>query len=112
MGAYNQYVDRLKYLFALLQEHPTVSSATIDSFSEVFSNQSEQKLLVEDEIQNAIVAMNSTFIALKEMRQAFVMHVQFQCMLKNLEMYRRLMSNMRSVIMALPDLIEDASMHK
>ncbi len=112
LDAYNQYVDRLKYLFELLQKYPTVSASTIDNFSEVLTNQNSYKLLVEDEIQNSIVAMDSAFKALKEMRQAFVMHVQFQCMLKNLEKYRRVMENMREVISAIPARIIDASMHK
>lgn len=112
LEAYNKYVAHLKYLYALLGQHPTIDATTVHDFSALVGRQERLKMIVETEIQESIVALDSAFIALKEMRQAFVMHVHFQCMLKNLEMYRRMMANMRTIITTLPPIIEDASMHK
>jgi hypothetical protein len=62
------------------------------------------------ELQNSLVAINLSFISLKELRTAFVMHVHFQCMLNNLEKYRKALENLRVIIDVLPGRLEDASM--
>lgn len=110
--SYNSYVTHLNALVNQLDRFPTVSGATVEDFPELLRQNSSLKLIVENEIQNALVALDTSFIALKEMRQAFVMHVHFQCMLKNLEAYRRTLESLREVISVIPGLIEDASTHK
>jgi len=108
-SAYNDYVDHLNLLFRMLSNSPPSNAepamAMVEKYNIFFS-------LVESEIQDALNAMEGAFIGLKEMRQAYMMHVHFQCMLKNLEVYRRAMENLRKVISALPDVIVNESIHK
>lgn len=66
---------------------------------------------IENEIENSIVAMDIAFISLRELRTAFVMHVQFQCMLKNLEKYRKVLEDIRIIVDTLPGRLRDASTH-
>lgn len=112
LDAYQKYAEYIKHLVELSALNPDLDDSTIGSFEKLFANYESFKLIAENEIQDSIVALDTAFIALKEMRQAFVMHVHFQCMLKNLEVYRRVLANIRSVVTVLPGLIEDASMHK
>ena len=67
---------------------------------------------VESEIQNSLVAMDITFTTLKELRLAFVMHVQFQCMLNNLEKYRKVLESIRTIVSCMPAALDGASMTK
>ena len=112
METYNQYTAFIKYLDSIAAANPSIDSSTIDNFAALFARYKILKLIMEDELQNAIVALDTAFIALKELRQAILLHIHFQCMLRNLENYRRVMANLRSVVDVLPPLIIDASMHK
>ena len=112
IGAYYEYVEHLKKLFEQVSLTFTFDEMTVQNFEILFSRNQVFRLIIENEIQDALIALDTSFIILKEMRQAFVMHVHFQCMLQNLELYRRVMENLRTVISALPPIIEDASMHK
>ena len=69
------------------------------------------KKLINNEINNSVVAIGTAFQSLKDFRKYFLMHVQFQCMIKNLEEYRRKLENLRSVIYIIPDLLRNASKH-
>jgi hypothetical protein len=110
---YNDYVDYLQILYLKASEKIAMEQIGKSiKFEEIQGQNESFGLLVENEIQDALAALDGAFIGLKEMRQAFVMHVHFQCMLKNLEFYRRAMENLRRVVSALPSVIEDASIHK
>lgn len=110
LGEYSRYVKHLTRLFD--DALPSLPSAisNIGEFAEAFEQNRIFKQLFDNEIQDAIVALDSAFINLKELRMALVMHVHFQCMLENLESYRRILGNLRSVLTVLPDLIHDASL--
>ena len=108
---YNKYVDYLNLLSKKASENLEIEAGG-SNIAKIFTEYGNLQLIVENEVQNAIVALDSAFIALKEMRQAFVMHVHFQCMMKNLELYRQALGNIRRVVSAIPPLIEDASMHR
>lgn len=108
---YNRYVDYVQKLYQKTLDK--TSEAQSDSaFVDAFANSQALKLLVEGEIQNALIALDGAFIGIKEMRQAYIMHIHFQCMLKNLEFYRHALENLRRVIYGLPDNIINASTHK
>ncbi|QQR83515.1 hypothetical protein IPJ72_07060 [Candidatus Peregrinibacteria bacterium] len=101
--------DTVNTLSSQLNISPTGRlSAVVDSLNQ----QQQRQQTVDNEIQNALLGLNSAFLSLKELRRAYVMHVHFQCMLQSLDSYRRLMSNIRSVVSLLPDLLIDASTHK
>lgn len=63
------------------------------------------------EINNSLLAIDMMFTSLRELRQAIVIHVHFQCTLKYLEKYRKELEKLREVIEPLPDQLEDASTH-
>ena len=110
---YNEYVAHLQRLFQdVSNKIVTSNNGEVRKFEEMVTRNKTLRLLVENEVGDAIAALDGTFIGLKEMRQAFVMHVHFQCMLKNLEFYRRAMENLRRVISAIPSVVENASTHK
>jgi hypothetical protein len=110
LTVYNSYVE---YLQALVDALVNLDNPPTNlSFEQFMIRVANLKSLVEDEIQNALVAMDTSFTALKEMRRAFTMHVHFQCMLQNLEVYRRSMQNLRGVVEMLPSTLWDASMNK
>ena len=72
----------------------------------------ELRSYIESEIDNSLVAIDITFTTLKELRMAFLMHVQFQCMLNNLEKYRKALESIRTIVSCLPAHLEDASVTK
>lgn len=109
LDQYHLYVQHLNRLFDTLKSLPS-NISNIGEFAKVFEQNRIFKQLFDNEIKSAIVGLDAAFISLKELRQAFVMHVHFQCMLENLEMYRRILGNLRSIITVLPPLIHDASM--
>lgn len=112
MSAYNEYTKYLNYLFRLITITPGFDVNAPSDLTVQVGRRQKLRILMDNEIQNSLVALDTSFITLKEMRQAFVMHVHFQCMLKHLEQYRRFMSNLRSVVTVIPPLIEDASIEK
>lgn len=107
----NQYVDYLRKLRNEASTETQVDDSTRKQFQLIVDRANFFHQLVENEAKDSIVALDSAFIALKELRQAFVIHVRFQCMLKHLELYRRVLENLRSVMWVIPDLIKDASKH-
>jgi len=110
---YNEYVDYLNILFDRVSNLPSQQGdETNINFNKLANQQVALGGLIQNEIQNAIVALDTGFIALKEMRQAYTIHVQFMCMIKNLKLYSQALSNLRSIIYALPPVIENASAHK
>ena len=107
MQAYQDYAVYLNDMQTLW-----ANNVTLDDFITGVERQQTLKRLVENEIQQSLVALDSAFIGLKEMRQAFVIHQHFQCMIKNLEVYRRILGNLRSIIATLPPLFHNASTHQ
>lgn len=112
LTAYSEYKGHLNALVDELRESPEINSATRQNFALLVNRQTELVLMADNEIEYSLIALDTSFIALKEMRQAYVMHVHFMCILNSLESYRKLMENLRSVVEILPALIEDASIHK
>ncbi len=112
MDTYHDYADYLNRLAIHVAAESESNVTTMGEFNQAFRRIQQLRLLVEDEVQNTIVALDAAFNSLKEMRQAYIMHVHFQCMLKNLETYRRVMGKLRAVVTMLPDVIIDCSMHK
>ncbi len=112
LNLYNNYTEHLKGLVSITSVSSADNKTQIRDFAKVINKLNTFQHMVENEIQSSIVALDAAFISLKEMRQAFMMHVHFQCMLKNLEDYRRLLGNLRTVISIIPSVIEDCSMHK
>jgi len=112
MKVYRDYSDYLSRLAVKVSAESESNVTTVRDFDKAFQRIQQLRVLVEDEIQNGIVALDAAFQTLKQMRQAYVMHVHFQCMLKNLETYRQIMGYLREVVTILPDVIIDCSMHK
>ena len=77
------------------------------------SNESEGiKFLNKAELESVLVVMDLAFSSFKELRTAFVMHVHFQCLLNNLDKYRRALSEIRRIADSLPGRLQNASMSK
>lgn len=108
LKAYNAYTQYQKSLYVNFTKIGFENNA-IEEAERVYR---KTKDLVLNEIQDAITALHTSFAKLMELRQVFVMHVHFQCMLHNLEDYRRFLGELRSVIELLPPRIIDASMSK
>jgi hypothetical protein len=64
---------------------------------------------IKSEIDSALVALDLAFTSLKELRLAFTIHVRFQCLLKHLEKYRKVLGEIRTIVVALPNKLRDAS---
>lgn len=107
--AHSQYVEYLRAIYNQASVSPTVDEAARDQFWLIVDRNEFFKQLVENEAKDSIVALDAAFNGLKELRQAFTIHVRFQCMLRNLDHYRRALENLRSVMWVIPSLIEDAS---
>jgi hypothetical protein len=109
---YNKYDAHLTALYKKIEGSITIDEEAMNDFSVLYRRSNFFKILTEDEIQNSIVALDQAFQSLKELRSAFVMHVHFQCMLVNLEEFRRILSNVREIIEIIPPLLDDCSIHK
>jgi len=114
---YSQHLDSLQALYEVegiedLAEDDnafTQAAKQLKASGEILAGIKRQVAL---EKENALVAMDMTFAALKELRSAFVMHVHFQCMLRNLNKYNTMLMKLRTVISNIPARLKDASMHK
>ena len=111
LNVYSKYADYLSKLLNAIGD-VQLSQQSISDFTDFFKQGESFKLMVNNELQNSIIAMDSAFSAVKALRQAFIMHVYFQCILKNLESYRRDFENLRNIVSMMPPLLENASMHK
>jgi hypothetical protein len=80
------------------------------AFSQRIKKSSSFTAQIKAEKENALIAMNMAFISLRELRLSFVIHVQFQCMLNNLETYRKFLEDLRTIVTLLPSRLENASM--
>jgi hypothetical protein len=113
---YGNYLDELRDLYQIrgeetggTEDQPTALSATT-KLQLGAGIGGENIRLTKSEKENALVAMDISFKSLKQLRMAYVMHVHFQCMLKNLEKYRQYLEKIRIIVEALPGILEDASM--
>ncbi|PIZ74385.1 hypothetical protein COY07_00810 [Candidatus Peregrinibacteria bacterium CG_4_10_14_0_2_um_filter_43_11] len=107
LQAYNAYSDYLRGLYSMNWE-----KILITKIEQGLSITRQLNRLVTNELEDAIVAIDTTMGMLTEMRQAYIMHIQLQCMMKNLDDYRNILAKLRKVILALPSRIEDASKSK
>jgi hypothetical protein len=112
LDKYNTYVDYLLLILKIGRDkvNPVENGQSV-SIAEIAARKLVLRNLVENEIQDSLAALDGAFNGVKEMRKAFIMHVHFQCMLRNLELYRHAMENLRRVVSGLPSVIENASMH-
>lgn len=101
------YHGYARYLNNLLTQR--FQSSGEGNYLEQVERQQILKRLVENEVQHALVALDTSFQSLVQMRQAFVMHQHFQCMMKNLETYRQVLGNLRFIVSTLPPLFHNAS---
>ncbi|MFH0820217.1 MAG: hypothetical protein V1908_00425 [Candidatus Peregrinibacteria bacterium] len=104
LQAYTTYSHYLESLQSTYRSDIFLSSVTDGA---IIARRAE--LAVVNESENALTALSVTFSQLSELRQAFVLHVQFQCMLKNLEEYRTFLGKLRTIVLLLPARIIDAS---
>lgn len=104
--------DKYKFFIGFLRQefvNMPIDNSNKDGFTE---NYLKMEQVFENEKTDSLAALETAFLTLKEMRIAFVMHVRFECILKNLELYQSMMRNIRSIVSRIPSVIEDASMHK
>jgi hypothetical protein len=108
LEAYTGYEDYLKTLAA---NFDTNYAFSIDAQTIGQRNSDTNRVSgrLVDELQDAISALDTSFMVLKELRQAYALHVQFQCLLGNLEKYRRMLEQIRSLTVLLPELFISAS---
>ncbi len=104
MQAYQDYSTYLNDMQALWIENVSLNNS-IDGVEQ----KQALKRMVKNEVQQSLIALDTAFIGLKEMRQAFVIHQHFQCMIKNLETYRIILGKLKSIVSSLPDLFHNAS---
>lgn len=109
MRAFNAYVAHLKYLHVRYDDELQMEGNAISQFSARVVSVHKMENLVIDELQNAKASISAALSKLTEMRQVFVMHVHFQCMVVNLRKYNQVLANLRSVVEVLPAHIIDAS---
>jgi hypothetical protein len=107
---YSDYLDALKALYESKgTETGGAGTNQLKAMSEAYTG---IDLVVESEKESALVAMDIAFKSLKELRLAFFMHVHFQCMLNNLEKYRKWLEDIRIIVESLPGMLQDCSMTK
>jgi len=112
LESYNKYSAFINYILSKIESFPTISGSSSNVLVSAYDNLDKMKLVMGNEITDSLVALDAAFGGLKELRLSFVMHVHFECMLKNLEIYRRMLASLRTIVSTLPSVIEDASMHK
>jgi hypothetical protein len=108
-NSYTDHLDKLINLYSFLGEEggELTLQQQLDIKTRVITSATRK---TDTEKQNALVAMNITFASLKELRLAFVMHVHFQCILNNLDKYRKKLEDVRIIVDSLPFELQDASM--
>lgn len=111
-AAYSEYLDALVTLYQIQGREGGSDDTAIDAFLAAAQKYTNINLMVDMEKEVSLVVMNMAFIELKELRSSFIMHVQFQCMLNNLEKYRKWLGDIRTIVEGLPTKLEDASMSK
>ncbi len=85
------------------ESSPVTAKAIIDT-SETFRE------LVKIELSNTAFALDAAFAKLKEMRQAYLMHVQLSCLLDNLKDYRDSLEKLRRAILDMEPRFDSASL--
>ena len=112
LNTHGNYATYLNNLSDVYERNMRSTSSNARIFAGYFKRVEIFDNLITNEIQDSLVGMDIALGVLKEMRQAFVMHVHFQCMLKNLGEYRKMLENIRTIVMLLPSKIIDASMSR
>jgi hypothetical protein len=116
-GIYSDFLDALVLKYKLEGRETEISDedlnpTAIDQLLAMSTAYTGINRQVDVEKENALVAMDIAFKSLKELRLAFFMHVQFQCMMNNLEKYRKWLEDIRVIVDSLPDRLRDCSMTK
>lgn len=102
LKVYNAYTKALADMHAKYQDSLFTNGKNLSAIRQA-------KDRASDELEASLTALHTAFMQLIELRQVFVLHVQFQCILKNLEEYRKVLDEIRKVIILLPVHIIDAS---
>ena len=69
----------------------------------------QAKDMIEKEEEMSKIALDTTLYSLDNLRNAFVIHVRFQCMIKYLDRYRKMAGNIRKIISDMKDRLKNAS---
>jgi hypothetical protein len=107
--AYDSYY---LYLKAILdrpekgREENTAANADLTALSE---KTDELHLYFADEMETTIAAIKTAFQSIKEMRQAYMLHLQFNCWINHLEGWRNMLEEIRKLVVRLPEKLIDAS---
>jgi hypothetical protein len=109
-AVYSDYLDALKALYE--SKGTETKGMGTDKLKAMADAYTEIDRIIESEKENALVAMDIAFKSLKELRLAFFMHVHFQCMLNNLETYRKWLEKIRVIVEGFPGMLQDCSMTK
>jgi len=116
LGTYNDYSDYLDYMMSDYRGNNTGAQGEKENQFERLSSTSTRvnraELLIENEKEASIVVIDTSFYALKELKLAFLMHVNFQCMMQGLERYRNVMEAFRISVDDFLTRLPDASMSK
>jgi hypothetical protein len=112
LGMYSTYSDFLDSLAIFYKTNGRETGAGVDKLSQTELAYADVNRQAGIEKENALVAMDMAFKSLKELRLAFFMHVQFQCMMNNLEKYRKWLESIRIIVDSIPDRLRDCSMTK
>jgi len=111
--AYTEHLDAILNLYEQFGVEKGSDGQPLEGtqgFSERIKKSSSFTAQTKAEKENSLIAMNMAFISLRELRLSFVIHVHFQCMLNNLETYRKFFEDLRAIVTLLPSRLENASM--
>ena len=114
---YSDYLDGLSILYEtdgreIIQTESGASTTLVEQVNIMADAYEGINRQIELEKQNALVAMDMAFKSLKELRMALLMHIQFQCIMNDLEEYRRWLEDIRSIVEMFPVMLKDCSMTK
>lgn len=116
LDIYNKYGD---YLDSILVPYAKQNKSNDDSekdlydlISQTIARSEKAERLIENEKESALVAMDTSFYSLKELKTAFIMHVNFQCMMQSLGKYRNILEDIRNIVDDLLTRLPDAAKSK
>jgi len=110
---YKAYLDEILKPYSSQNKSDDDSETDVyDLISQTIVRSEKAKKLIENEQESALIAMDTSFNSLKELKTAFIMHVNFQCMMKNLDKYRNILEEIRKVVDDLLTRLPDAAKSK
>lgn len=102
--AYDNYY---LYLKAILERPENTEKET--DLTALSAKTDELHLYFADEMETTIAAIKTAFQSIKEMRQAYMLHLQFNCWINHLEGWRNMLEEIRKLVVRLPEKLIDAS---